>query len=909
MTKKKEFRLIVYGFVMIIIIFGGRNISVLAEDENLIIQFPDQNLKNALIEIGVDTDLDGEISREEMVACKQDSVRYDEGIHGFDLSNKGIADITGLEYAVNIDVFILKNNPIKDLSPIANLKNLGILSFVGCDLSDVDLSPIMELNELKILDLFRCNINDLSVFEKATFTSCLAYLNLTGNNVTDINPLKHLTNMRQLYLSKNQIEDISALENMNYLYELNICENSLTNIDALQNKTNLGYLFLADNNIEDISSIESSVKLLSLDVAGNKIKNIDSLVNMKKMTSVELAENEIEDISPLQYVSGLESVSLGGNKIVDISPLENVTSLTDVVLAYNEVKDVSPLANIKNLTVLILDDNNIEDISCLAPLTNLTLLSVENNRISDISVIANFINLKKLYLLGNNITDLNAIKGLNLDFVDMTEEHIAELSISGVEDGGVYDTDRVVTYEGGRGTFCPVIEGGRNIPNQLFNSGDTFTNNCSYVVRVTHITGKELTVRFTIDKKSQEEPEQPIKELEKEKSEVLIEDSSLPVLGVIDNNTYERPVTVFFEGTGELNGQPISNGDIISDDGHHNLKITNKGKYRDIKFFIDKQPKEKSLFKRTAETTPSEWSEETIKEAYKADLLIDNVITGYKDTINRVDFCNLIMKLYEKKNAKTVEPAPSSTFIDTQDKGVLQANQLNIISGIGEGLFNPMGTLTREQMAVIADKFLQISYDQYKDKELVSFKDEQNISTWAREAVQRLASNNILNGVGNDMFAPEKEVTKEQAIAMIYKLYNMKEFGIIHVGEDLSICIKKDGKVYKEFLVNHRTFTLPPYSAIYLYTGLPNTTFIEEPGIYCRGDKILENNTNQYKVIKSGEFETPIIYRANNTEGPYIRTAILKRPFNENNAYHMVSEDVLLVTNWQNLRTGLYYDK
>ncbi|GKX29396.1 hypothetical protein SH1V18_18760 [Vallitalea longa] len=888
MVKNKEISRLIYVILTTIIILCGMKLTIVADDEDLIIEFPDSNLKNALIEIGVDTDEDGEITRGEMLACKSDSINYDKCLDDFDLEDKGITDLTGLEYAENITYLNLNKNDIKDLSPISKLKELGILTLNNCDLSNVDINPIMQLNKLKILSLTNCNIDDLSAFEHAAFSTELISLELSFNYIKDISPLKNLIAMREIFFIADQIEDISALENMDRLYQVSFHANNVREIDSLKNKTVLAYLNLEDNDIEDISPIESSVKLINANLAGNRIKNIAPLKNMKEMTYVELSDNEIEDITLLKDLVSLDCIGLMNNKITDISPL----------------------ADISNLTEIIIDNNDIEDISSLERLNNLSYLSIENNNISDISALANLTNLKKLYILGNDITDLSPIKGLDLEKIDMTEEHIAELSLSGVEDGKVYDRDVMVTFEGGTGTYCPVIEGGRNNPNIILYSGDKFTNNGSYIVRVTHITGKEITVEFTIDKNTKKEQEKPIQEIEETK--VIVHDCNLPILGVIDDNVYNSPVTIFFEGTGELNGNLISNGERIEDNGDYTLKVTKDNKYRKLNFSIKKQLHEQLLFGETQGSTPSEWAKETIKEAYEKGLLFDNVTKEYKDSITRKDFCNLMVKLFEKKNMEIVEPAPMDTFIDTQDKGILQAYQLNIINGIGEKIFDPMGTLTREQMAVIADKFLCISYDKYDHKNIVFFNDEQNISTWAIEAVNRLTGNNVLNGVGNNMFAPKKEVTKEQAIAMIYKLYKMNEFGLIHSSEDYSIYIKKYGDEYMTLMTNNNSITLPPYSAIYLYNGMSDTSFEEEIDIDDKGNIVLANYTNQYMIFEPLTLEYPIIYRTENKEGPYIRTAIIDPTYNKeegNEEFYWAMDYIRLITNWQDVRTGLYYDK
>jgi hypothetical protein len=66
-------------------------------------------------------------------------------------SGRGITDLTGLEYAVNLSVLWLVDNEIPDVSPLSGLRKLRQLNLTGNSVSDV--SPLAELTELSWLDV------------------------------------------------------------------------------------------------------------------------------------------------------------------------------------------------------------------------------------------------------------------------------------------------------------------------------------------------------------------------------------------------------------------------------------------------------------------------------------------------------------------------------------------------------------------------------------------------------------------------------------------------------------------------------------------------------------------------------------------------------------------------------------
>ena len=92
----------------------------------------------------------------------------------------------------------------------------------------------------------------------------------------------------------------------------------------------------------------------------------------------------------------------------------------------------------------------------------------------------------------------------------------------------------------------------------------------------------------------------------------------------------------------------------------------------------------------------------------------------------------------------------------------------DLINGISETEFAPMANITRQDMAVIVHrgaKLLKLDLDK-----TVFFADEKEIAGYAKEAVSYLAGAGMINGVGENRFAPKDAVTRAQAAKIIYEL-------------------------------------------------------------------------------------------------------------------------------------------
>lgn len=126
-------------------------------------------------------------------------------------------------------------------------------------------------------------------------------IDLSNNQITDITPLKNLTNLTTLGLSANQIIDITPLKN----------------------QTNLSDLYLFENQIIDITPLENLTNLTILNLGCNQITDIVPLKNLTNLTYLELTENQITDISPLKNLIKLNGLYLESNQITDYSPTKS----------------------------------------------------------------------------------------------------------------------------------------------------------------------------------------------------------------------------------------------------------------------------------------------------------------------------------------------------------------------------------------------------------------------------------------------------------------------------------------------------------------------------------------------------------------------------------------------------------
>lgn len=174
------------------------------------------------------------------------------------------------------------------------------------------------------------------------------------------------------------------------------------------------------------------------------------------------------------------------------------------------------------------------------------------------------------------------------------------------------------------------------------------------------------------------------------------------------------------------------------------------------------------------------WAVDLIIKAEKADLVPKRLQGKYKDEITREEYCKLTVKLYEfLSNEKNVTPG-ENPFTDTESSEVLAAYKLEIIQGKGGGAFEPNNSVTREEASVMLYRALQAADQKNSYKNVVGVKktkgydpaDRDEISPWAREAIECLYEMEIISGTDGNRFNPGESTTREEAIVLIMRAYD-----------------------------------------------------------------------------------------------------------------------------------------
>ncbi|GAA3407537.1 hypothetical protein GCM10020370_39290 [Paenibacillus hodogayensis] len=100
-------------------------------------------------------------------------------------------------------------------------------------------------------------------------------------------------------------------------------------------------------------------------------------------------------------------------------------------------------------------------------------------------------------------------------------------------------------------------------------------------------------------------------------------------------------------------------------------------------------------------------------------------------------------------------------------KATAWAADKNIVSGVGNGRFDPDAQITREQMAVMINNYIKYKGIQLASTNRPAFTDASTVSSWAKDAVTQIQGNGIISGVGENTFAPKANADRA-SVATIF---------------------------------------------------------------------------------------------------------------------------------------------
>ena len=175
---------------------------------------------------------------------------------------------------------------------------------------------------------------------------------------------------------------------------------------------------------------------------------------------------------------------------------------------------------------------------------------------------------------------------------------------------------------------------------------------------------------------------------------------------------------------------------------------------------------------RFTDVDPAKWYHEAVDYAVRKGLM--NGVADDKfdpdGSTTRAMLVTILWRLEGESADRTDNPfrdvKPNQWYTDA----VLWASENGIVNGYGDGTFGPMDTLTREQFAVILQRYAKYKgLDLSKTADLSAYADAGCISAWAKDAMQWANAEGLITGRTATTLAPKGSATRAEAAAILMR--------------------------------------------------------------------------------------------------------------------------------------------
>lgn len=233
-----------------------------------------------------DLDGDGKVSRAEAL-----------NLETLDITDKGITDLTGIEWFTNLRILNCSGNSSLKALDVSNNTALEELNCRNCKITNLDVSKNVAL---KILNCSGCNMKKLDVSNNSLLTS----LNCGYNSITSLD-LSHNSEITELFCNGSSGRKETDTNRIRVL--------NLKGCTKLR-KLSCYYQLLASLNLSDCVSLTeldlSNNVLLGLDLSHNtKLSKLNC--NFNRIPSLNLSHNALLTTCEISY-NPLRTINVGG---------------------------------------------------------------------------------------------------------------------------------------------------------------------------------------------------------------------------------------------------------------------------------------------------------------------------------------------------------------------------------------------------------------------------------------------------------------------------------------------------------------------------------------------------------------------------------------------------------------------
>ena len=693
----------------------------------------------------------------------------------------------------------------------------GELRITAINFYDSDLSGELDLSDCTALEQLDCGYNNLLKLNAANATS-LVTLDCNTNQLVSLN-VSGCVNLWGLFANDNQLTSLDV-SGCTELGQLDCESNQLTSLD-LSNSSGITWLFVGLNQLTALD-VSNLTQLALLSCTDNQLNSLDvskctglsilycsrnplGKLDVSKNTQLQTLwclDNGLTQLD-VRKCTGLMSFICDGNQLTELDVTRN-TKLSTLGCSGNLLGkiDVTPLESLQNfycndagLTELDLSKNSyLKYLQCkdnqltsldLSHNTILSSLDCGNNQLTALDL-SNNTGLLKLLCNGNPLSEIDVTHNVGLWELDVRDTQITSLDLSqntalyGVSTDTVLKELDVTTAE--------------NMPvNRLAAVGNGFVGitstdgefGWSYVLTAAAQEGAKFTGWYS----------------DKECTKLIAADETITFNGGEEQKAQDYYAK--FEG-GSVHehtpGAPVREKEVPA-------TCTEDGSYDEVVYCTVC----KEEISRVSKTIPALGHDFSVKGETVAPTETEEGYTIYHcSRCDATEHRDIVPATGHKCPSQAFADLDTTQWYHEYTDYVIGNNLMN---GMGNHRFAPNGTTTR---AMLVTTLYRLA-DSPEAGEGSTFTDVAE-GAWYADAIAWAQDVGIAKGITETRFAPNSNVTREQAATFLYRF--VTEYLKVESAESADLSMYKDADKISSYAKTAVAWA----TAKNLFEGFPNGT-------------------------------------------------------------------------------------
>ncbi len=253
------------------------------------------------------------------------------------MSSCSIKDLSPLNRLVNLKQLSINNTLVEDIKALEELQNLR---YLNADKTQVNPKQFEDFIELKkdILLIYQSEEllkwwTDLPSAWKAIFNKQMVWsqepktedlhsliqiqnLEIKENRlVNNLKPIEKLRHLRTLKVNDTKITDVTPLRDLSYLKEVDLSRNPITELSALRYHKHLEFIYLNNTPIDNLDWLLGLGQIKILDISGTEIKQLKELNNVIHLEKLIAYNTKINNIKPLEGLPDLVLLKIYNSRV------------------------------------------------------------------------------------------------------------------------------------------------------------------------------------------------------------------------------------------------------------------------------------------------------------------------------------------------------------------------------------------------------------------------------------------------------------------------------------------------------------------------------------------------------------------------------------------------------------------